>query len=61
MATRRLDEAVPYDLTGFLAKPRPSGKREAHGTASQPGSRGFGRREAPPAGQRTLDETVPYE
>ena len=44
--TRRLDEAVPYDLTGLLTRPRPSPRRQAQAP----------RREPP----RRLDETVPY-
>ena len=44
--TRRLDEVVPYDLTGFLTRPRPSSRREAQAPRRAP--------------SRQLDETVPY-
>jgi hypothetical protein len=60
VAPRRLDPVVPYDLTGFLSRPPSSGKREAHG-ATGAASRPLERRDPVPAGQRTLDETVPYE
>jgi multidrug efflux pump subunit AcrA (membrane-fusion protein) len=48
-ARRRLDPAVPYDLAGFLARPRTSGKQEStllH-RATRP--------------SRRLDPMVPYE